>query len=827
MRPAMSLRLLASSWFVLWGIAGTTLSQETLVNRLRPAFDAMPAGTEAWFGTGTELVEAHLQCDVSAAMATVERLWAVAETSKVPGARLAVAALAELVTIRREGPTAGAVWRSRAGEPPATFAARLRASFHLARARCLCIQGQHAEELDHVVPGQAAADESGQVLSRLRAGQMTLHLMPGRGHAWLKQEYEDALGGPEAAEVVTFEPWLLVDEHVELFGAGKLEESVEMLAKAEAAAVRDGNLRALILVSQYRGDHHFRLTEVERALACHEQAAATIERLGDRPLQASSQLTRAFLLVRLGDHDAALALLDEADAMVQSRGILGVDRGILELRLELAVRQRDGDRAAAIADELDAKAVEYNALERRLLEAKSSLLKAEREKEEAERQLQAASRQALDRARNQRAWLGAGITLALALITFVTWRSRRKLLVANVALAEQVQRVEAAQAAQARLEERMRELERSESLGTMAAGVAHDFNNLLTGILGNAEMLVATHGDAETVAAAEGIAAAGQQAARLCRQLQIYSGGAPLQQVPLNLVALVRSLLPVLRASVRDAVAVSLVCDRDSIGVLADRAQIEQVLLNLVVNAHDAKARSVRIVIEAGADTPSPMTRIEVTDDGEGMPQEVAQRVFDPFFTTRFPGRGLGLAVVYGVARRHGGSVAVTSAPGRGTTFTLRLPAVAAPAPVAEPIVVLPAMPPPTAAASVLIVDDDASVRHMLATMLRQLGREATAFADGPSLLAALAKVLPGDPVVLFVDLAMPTMDGCEVVRRARECCPDVRVVLMSGHDLAYVEQMAREVGPDHVLAKPFLLESLQASLVSALGRASRSAARA
>lgn len=812
----MLLRLGALCSFVMLGPAGSALSQQTLADRLQPRFAAAPSGTEGWFAVGIELIEALLQCDIAAAVPIAEQMWSVAEASPLPGARLAIGALAELVVMRREGPLAAAGWRTLAGEPPRSCSARLRACFYLARARCLCMRGEHGEEAQHVAPGQAAAAELGDVLMRLRAGQMSLHLLPDRGHEWLRQLYEEGLAAPAAAEVATFEPWLLVDEHVGRFQAGQIDESIELLATAEAAAARDGNHRALALVQQYRGDHHFRQNEVARALELHQRAAASLDRLGDRPLQASNRVTCAFLSLRLGDLEAASASVADAEAMVESRGILGLERSILELRLELAVRQRDGEGAAAIVGELDAKAPEYSALEQRFMEAKAGLLRAEAQRAQAEKQLREASAQGLERVREQRTAVGAGIALALAVIALMAWRSRRRLLVANAALAEQVRQVEAAQAAKARLEERMRELERTERLGTMAAGVAHDFNNLLTGILGNAELLAEGGKDAETSAIAQGITMAGQQAARLCRQLQVYAGAAPLQAVPLDVAALARNLLPVLRASVRGAVDFTVISEQDSPGVLGDRAQIEQVLLNLAVNARDAKARSLRILIAAGAGADSGMTRIEVTDDGEGMPPAVAQRVFDPFFTTRFPGRGLGLAVVHGVARRHGGSVTVSSAPGRGTTFTLLLPGAASPERSTEPVVELPAMAPSMSGMSVFLVDDDAAVLRMLALMLRQLGCPSTAFGDGASLLAALAAAPPDGGLVLFVDLAMPQMDGCEVMRRARECRPDVRLVLMSGHDQAYVEQVAGELRPDHVLTKPFALASLRAALAAA-----------
>ncbi|MCU0862426.1 MAG: ATP-binding protein [Planctomycetes bacterium] len=813
----MLLRLLAPCLCAAIAAGSSAVAQQVLVDRLSPRFAAAPVGSETWFGLGIELVEAKLLCDVAAAMAAAEQLWKVAEASPLPGARPAIGALAELVCARLEGETAAAIWRQRAGDLVGPVSQRLLACFHLSRARCLCLQGDHAEELMHSVPGQAAADQLGDALLRLRAAQMNLHLTPRRGLPFFRSVYDSALAGPDGEAAASFLPWLLLNEYVDLFEEGRLEEALQRLDQAERVARHDGNRRALVLAHQYRADYHKNEHEIELAIEWYAKATTILELLGDRTMHVANLDMRAYLMLKVGEIDAALPILAAAEAMVAGRGMLRLEREILHTRLDVAIRQRDGDRAAQISGELDAMAAADAATEKRLVQVRAELRKAESDRAAAEERLLEASQQALERARSQRAWAGAGITLALAVVALVTWRSRRKLLVANAALADQMRQVEVARAQQAQLEERMRAIERTESLGTMAAGVAHDFNNLLTGILGNAELLAAGKHEGDAKAMGERIAMAGQQAARLCRQLQIYAGGAPLQQVPLDLVAVLRALLPVLQSSAHGAIDVQLIHARESIGVLGDRAQLEQVLLNLVMNAHDAKARTVRIAVAGVGEGAEARTRIEVTDDGEGMPPEVAQRVFDPFFTTRFPGRGLGLAVVYGVARRHGGSVEVTSAPGRGTTFTLLLPAVAPPEPVAEPIVVLPAPSKPGVTASVLLVDDDATVRQMLQRMLRELGRPSTAFADGPALLAALAELPSGGSILLFVDLAMPEMDGSEVVRLARECRPEVRIVLMSGHDQAYVDQMAGVLGPDYVLAKPFRFDALRAAIDAAL----------
>ena len=821
----MSSRLLAVFAVVGLALVPSASAQELLVNRLQPQFHGAAVDTEAWYVHGIELVEAQLFFDVRAAMVTAERLWSVAENTELAGARPAVAALAELVHTRLEGPATAGVWRQRADRDPLPASAWFRACFHLARARCLCLHEQHADELAQSIPGQAAADESGAALPRLRAGQMNLHLTPGRGLAAFERLFTELAKGPEAAAAATYEPWLLVDQHVDAFTLGQLQAANAILDQVEAAARRDGNRRVLALASQYRGDCHQRVHEIEPAIAAYAAATPLLEALGDRYQLVCNLDLRAYLHLRLGDVERAEPLVEAAEALLFGRGMRGCEREILHTRLEMAIRQRDGDRAADIKDELEAEEAASAASQKRLIAARAELSQVEADRFAAEEQLRLTAEKALDRARNQRTLAGAGIILALTVLAAVTWRSRRKLVLANAALAEQMQRAEVAQAAKAQLEERMRQLERTESLGTMAAGVAHDFNNLLTSILGNAELIAESSVEGEQEELARGIALAGQQAARLCRQLQVYSGGAPTVSMPVDLVSLVCGLLPMLRAATQGAVDIEFIPGAATVGALGDPAQLEQVLLNLVVNARDAKAHAVRIrvgneeraVQPAASDLPRGAAAwIEVADDGEGMTADIANRIFDPFFTTRFPGRGLGLAVVYGVARRLGGSVSVTSAPGCGATFRLQLPGALAPVPALEPVVELPRPPAPAQRTALLVVDDDGDVRRMLDRMLRQLGHSPDLFADGPSVLAALANVPPGLLVLLIVDMAMPGMDGAEVVRAVRQRLPSVRVVLMSGHAQSYVEQIAREVQPDHVLAKPFTLDALRNAIAAA-----------
>lgn len=791
-------------------------AQELRARQLSERRASVAQDSPEWFRLGCELVLAQFDVHVPAALASATALWEAAGRVPLRGAAEAAAALAEFVAWHVDGAPTAAVWRQRFTTLPESSDPVVTCYFHFARARALCAAGEHGAEAEHAMPAQAAAAAAGVPVLRLHAARMTMLAMPSHGAAWFRRKFAELTAAHGSEELQSFAPWIELDTHEELVRERRVPDVTSHLGKAELEATRQGNRRVLAGVALARAHAHIGSREPELALEHILVAERLWEELGDRAQHASALDLRAWVELRRDDLAKAEEVLSLADILIADRGYSDVEQAIRSTKFDLALRRRDGDAAAALRDAIEARQLATTDAERRIGEVMTKLADSERERDSELARLVAEAALATERARQHRSFAAGVVILALAILAVTGWRSRRRLLLANGRLAEQVERVEAAKAAQAKLEERMRQIERTESLGTMAAGVAHDFNNLLTSILGNAE-LIASRADVEDPAAlARQIAIAGQQASRLCRQLQVYSGGAPLQREPIDLRAWVVGMLPVLRAATDGHVELDVAGEEQAVGALVDRAQVEQALLNLVVNARDARAR--RVSIQVGRVLPSAaqdvvMAYVSVRDDGEGMSQEVAQRVFDPFFTTRFPGRGLGLAVVYGVARRHGGSVDVTSELGRGTTFTLRLPAAEAPAtppPRGEVPVVLPR---PALPATVLVVDDDAVLRQMLQRMLTALGHASVGFGDGHALLAAVTEAPADRPLVMFVDLAMPGLEGDEVIRRARELRPDLRASLMSGHAQGLVEQVVEAIKPDHVLAKPFQMASLRSAL--------------
>jgi signal transduction histidine kinase len=374
-------------------------------------------------------------------------------------------------------------------------------------------------------------------------------------------------------------------------------------------------------------------------------------------------------------------------------------------------------------------------------------------------------------------------------------------------------------------EDHLRHAQKMEAVGRLAGGVAHDFNNLLTVILGYASLL---HGAARDTTAREGleqIRRAGEQAASLTQNLLAFSRKSVAAPVRVDVAVAIGQLEPMVRRFCGDDVTLTLDLDPATGQVALGEGQLEQVLLNLVINARDAMPAGgdLRITCrgdEVTAVPDAPELRagrhivIRVADTGVGMDEETRAHVFEPFFTTKPVGRGtgLGLATVYGIVTQHGGAVTVTSAPGAGSCFSVWLP---------EATVVATGDPSPVAAATVgrgeviLLVEDEVDLRRLAATVLREAGYEVI---EAPNGSAALALVQHRDAALHLVltDVVMPGMDGYLLAQRLRECCPEVRIAFMSGYAEPEIEARAT-TDPSLLLRKPFTPTTLLAHVRHAL----------
>ena len=348
-------------------------------------------------------------------------------------------------------------------------------------------------------------------------------------------------------------------------------------------------------------------------------------------------------------------------------------------------------------------------------------------------------------------------------------------------------------AERSRLEEQLRHAQKMEAVGQLAGGVAHDFNNLLTAILSCARMIEneLPDGHAARQDAAE-IVKAGERAAALTRQLLAFSRRQRLAPQAIALADVVRDVEKLLKRLLGEAVALEVVTDARG-GVWADPGQLEQVIVNLAVNARDAMPRGGRLTItvselgaadRAGVSDPGlpagPLSVLSVRDAGEGMDAETQSHIFEPFFTTKGPGKGtgLGLPTVYGIVTQSGGAIRVRSSPGAGAEFVIYLPR------HAGPLADAPA--PQRLRASggretILLVEDDDAVRAIARRALQQ-GGYTVLDAAGPGTAMALAQGHPRPIDLLLTDVLLPEENGLSLSRRVAAVRPGLRVAFMSGY---------------------------------------------
>ena len=376
------------------------------------------------------------------------------------------------------------------------------------------------------------------------------------------------------------------------------------------------------------------------------------------------------------------------------------------------------------------------------------------------------------------------------------------------------------------LEEQLAQAQKMEAIGRLASGIAHDFNNLLTAIIGYTEMLATElAGDPGKSAELGEIRKAADRAAALTRQLLAFSRKQILQPRPVNLNRLVLSMGNMLERLIGENVRLEVLPAEDLWTVLADPSQMEQVLLNITLNARDAMPEGGKVLIQTGnlppgtapQDLPAgAYVQLCITDTGQGMDQETLSRVFEPFFTTKKRGTGLGLATVYGIVRQSGGQIEVRSSPGQGSSFQIYLPAGAqGERPGLEPpaAVTAAAARPAGAGQRVFVAEDEPAVNRMIVENLQRLGYQVASAVSPAEALAA-----NWGPIDLLVtDVVMPGMSGGELAERLRASNPCLRVLFISGYMEAEEARRSIQVKGTAFLQKPFASPELARAVRSAL----------
>jgi len=387
---------------------------------------------------------------------------------------------------------------------------------------------------------------------------------------------------------------------------------------------------------------------------------------------------------------------------------------------------------------------------------------------------------------------------------------------------------------QRHLETRLREVQKLESLGILAGGIAHDFNNLLAVILGN-ETLATSEAQAGSRLAKQldRIRSAAKHAEALTHQMLTYSGRASVSLQPLDLSELVEQMRDLLDASTSKKCRLEISLEPDGSVVEGDPTQLRQVIMNLVTNASESlQDRSGNVAIRTGvvsADAAylarafggaelaeGEYVYLEVSDTGQGMEEEISKRIFEPYFSTKFAGRGLGLASVLGIVRGHRGAIELVTAPGRGTRFRVLLP------PATRGAVPAPSQSRPRGApadgGTILVVDDEEWILELAEEFLERSGFEVVTAEGGREALEVLRGALGKTIDAVVLDLTMPDLDGQHTFREIRALHPDLPVIVVSGFS---EEATADRFPPDEIAAfvrKPYEPEDLVDAIRASLG---------
>jgi PAS domain S-box-containing protein len=381
------------------------------------------------------------------------------------------------------------------------------------------------------------------------------------------------------------------------------------------------------------------------------------------------------------------------------------------------------------------------------------------------------------------------------------------------------------------LETRVRHSQKLESLGVLAGGIAHDFNNLLSAILGNAELaLLHIPAGSEAVGHLERIFSTARRASELSRQMLAYSGRASFEVRSMDVSESVKGIAELLNVSVSKKAEVRFEFGSNLPPINADVAQFNQVVMNLITNASEALGDNPgRITVRTGLQnvtaeflkeclsdetvTPGEFVFFEVQDTGCGMDDATRARIFDPFYTTKFTGRGLGLSAVLGIMRGHKGAVSVQSAPGVGTNMRMLFPAAPRATKRGNPGADLGGW---RGSGLVLVVDDEQLLRYVARAQLESMGFSVVEALDGQHAVE-LFDERPNDFVLAVLDFTMPRMDGDKAAGHMREARPDLPIVLCSGYGAFDLSERLRNQQSIVLMSKPYSLSEMRDSVRRAL----------
>jgi signal transduction histidine kinase/CheY-like chemotaxis protein len=377
------------------------------------------------------------------------------------------------------------------------------------------------------------------------------------------------------------------------------------------------------------------------------------------------------------------------------------------------------------------------------------------------------------------------------------------------------------------LEKQLQHAQKLESLGVLAGGIAHDFNNILTIIMGNCTLVQMNPAKTENYITE--IEQAAERAAGLCRQMLAYAGKTQFVKARVEIAKLVAETVKMLNATLPQNTAIKFDCFPDVPFIKADASQISQVVLNLIINASEAIGKVQgeilvslsRVFITSEFNEkdhlgkvihPGPYACLEVTDNGCGMSDEVCSRMFEPFYTTKFTGRGLGLSAVLGIITTHGGSLQLFSQPGKGTTFKVYWPAQIDNSTPDEPFRQQAQSEPWHGSGTILLVEDEDQIKMLAKTLLNKLGFAVIEASNGKEALESY-KQFSDEIVLVITDIGMPVMDGYEMLNELKKMNADLPIIVSSGFAEKDIASRVARQEIAGMINKPYNIEQLRAVL--------------
>lgn len=379
------------------------------------------------------------------------------------------------------------------------------------------------------------------------------------------------------------------------------------------------------------------------------------------------------------------------------------------------------------------------------------------------------------------------------------------------------------------LESQLRQAQRLEALGQLAGGVAHDLNNMLTPILGYSELLASDlDPDHPSLDYVHQIVSAAERSRDLIRQLLVFARRQAVETRPMSLGQAAKNLEKMLRRTIRENIIIEFLPGARGGVIMGDIGQIEQVVMNLAVNAQDAMPEGGTIIIEtmeADLDeeycrnhpdvNPGPYVLLSISDTGEGMEPSIIPKIFDPFFSTKEVGKGtgLGLATVYGIVKQHGGHINVFSEPGKGTTFHLYFPRSGE---LSSVVAAESRQAFPAGSETILVVEDQPQVRGLVCSILKNCGYHVLSAANAEAALE-MVSAYPSEIPLVVTDVVMTGMNGAELYRKLIERKPGIRALFMSGYDRDVLVTDLPSHSKGYFIQKPFNVGTLAAKVREAL----------